>query len=130
MVVSRTCKAIRSEGQPCRAAPLKDEHYCRFHSPGAAEEVQEGRRLGGQRRRRERVVAAVYDFEGLGSVASIRRLVEVAATDTLGLENSVARNRTLGSLAQIAASLVEKGELDARLAALESVVLLGRARKR
>jgi hypothetical protein len=84
--------------------------------------VAEARRLGGQRRRRERVVSGAYDFDGLSSIASIRRLVEVAALDTLGLENSVARARALAYLAQVAAKLLETGELEERLAQLESVV--------
>jgi hypothetical protein len=52
----------------------------------------------------------------------VRRLVEVAVIDVLGLENSIARGRALGSLAQTAAALLEKGEFEERLAALESVM--------
>lgn len=47
-----------------------------------AEEVAEARRLGGQRRRRERVVSGAYDFDGLGSVATIRRPAEPATRAT------------------------------------------------
>ena len=96
--------------------------FCLWHDPDHADEVAEARRLGGQRRRRERVVAGAYDFEGLGSVPSIRRLVEVAAMDTLGLENSVARARALAYLAQVATGLLEKGEFEERLAAIEAVM--------
>ena len=96
--------------------------FCLWHDPDHADEVAEARRLGGQRRRRERVVAGAYDFEGLGSVPSIRRLVEVAAMDTLGLENSVARARALAYLAQVATGLLEKGETEERLAAIEAVM--------
>jgi len=52
----------------------------------------------------------------------VRRLVEVAVLDTLGLENSVARNRTLAYLAQTAARLLETGELEERLRALEAAM--------
>lgn len=124
MVVSRTCKALRSrDGQPCEAAPLKDDEYCRFHSPNVAEEVQEGRRVGGQRRRRELAIAGAYEFEGLEDVGSIRRLVEIATSGTLELENSVTRNKALASFAQVAAGLLEKSEFARRLEELESVVL-------
>ncbi|MGE0057934.1 MAG: hypothetical protein AB7T32_08110 [Dehalococcoidia bacterium] len=44
----------------------------------------DARRLGGLRRRREGTVAVAYDSEGLGTIAQIRRLVEVAAYDPLG----------------------------------------------
>ena len=68
------------------------------------------------------MVFGAFDFEGLGTVVTIRRLVEVAVLDTLGLENSVARNRTLAYLAQVAAGLLEKGELEERLAAIEATL--------
>ena len=66
-------------------------------------------------------------YEGLGSVEQIRRLVEVAATDVLGQESSLARARALGYLAQVAVGLLEKGELEARLAALEAAASPGAA---
>ena len=121
-MVSRTCSGRKPDGSPCTAAPLMGGGFCLWHDPDHQDELTEARRLGGQRRRRERVVAGAYDFEGLGSVPSIRRLVEVAATDTLGLENSVARARALAYLAQVATGLLEKGETEERLAAIESVL--------
>jgi hypothetical protein len=42
--------------------------------------------------------------------------------DTLALDNDVARNRVLGSLAQAAMGLLEKGEMEERLTALEQTV--------
>jgi hypothetical protein len=121
-VFSKSCKARNDKGQPCGATPLRDGEYCVFHDPEHAEVVQEARRAGGQRRKREAAVATAYDFEGLTSVPSIRRLVEVAALDALGLDNSLARVRALGYLAQVAATLLEKGEMEERLAALEAAL--------
>ena len=95
MVVSRGCKERTDRGEPCRAAPRRDSDYCIFHDPENAEAMQEARRLGGLRRRREGTVAAAYDFEGLDAVPQIRRLLDVAAFDALGLDNSVARCRVL-----------------------------------
>ena len=124
MVGKRTCRHRRDDGSPCQAVPLKDENACFWHSAAHAEEAAEARRLGGQRRRRERIVSGVYDFEGLGTITQVRRLVEVAVLDTLGLENSVGRNRALGAFAQTAAKLLEVGEFEERLNALEQVVTL------
>lgn len=83
--------------------------------------MAEARRLGGQRRRRERVVSGAFNFEGLGSVPEIGRLLVVAVTD-VGLENSIARARTLAYLAQTATKLLEIGEIEDRLEKLESIV--------
>ena len=103
-------------------APLKEGQLCWAHSPEHAQEAQEARRLGGLRRRRESTVSMAYDFEGLETVADIRRLLQIAATDTLGLDNSVPRNRMLVSVVMAALQALEKGELEQRLAILEQTV--------
>ncbi len=101
---------------------MHGEEFCFWHSPEHAEEAAQARQLGGQRRRRESTISGVYDFEGLDSVQQVRRVVEIAVVDTFALENSVARNRTLAYLAQVAVNLLEKGELEDRVEALESVM--------
>ncbi len=122
MVVSRTCQARTDKGDSCRAAPLHESDFCVFHDPEHADVVQEARRAGGQRRKREVTLATAYDFEGLSSVPQIRRLVEVAAFDALGLENDIGRVRALGYLAQVAVTLLAKGEMEERLAAVEAAL--------
>jgi hypothetical protein len=122
LVVAKTCKFLKDTGERCRAFAVHDSEYCLWHDPEHAEEVAEGRRLGGLRRRRERTVSAAYDFEGLCTIPQIRRPVEVAMLDVLGLENSLGRARTIGYLAQVAASLQEKGEAEERIAALEAAL--------
>lgn len=116
----RTCKYIREDGTPCRSAPMKNEPYCFWHSPAHAEEAEEARRLGGLRRRRERTVAGAYEFEGLQTGADSRRLLEIAALDTLALENGVARNRVLVNVAVAHSKCVETAELERRIQMLEA----------
>jgi hypothetical protein len=77
------------------------------------------RRSGGFRRRREKMVSGTYDFEGLDSIPKVRRLLEIAVADTLVLENSVARSRTLAYLTMVALKLWEVGEFEERLQSLE-----------
>ena len=101
---------------------MQDEQFCFWHSPAHAEEAAEARRLGGLRRRRERTLQGAYELEGLESVAQIRRVLEVAILDALGLENSVARSRVLVSCVVAAAKLLETGELEARLEAVEAAL--------
>ena len=50
----------------------------------------------------------------------IRRLLHIAMLDALGLENSVARSRALTVGALAAARLLEVGELEERLQAVEA----------
>jgi hypothetical protein len=101
---------------------MRESDYCVFHDPEHADVVQEARRAGGQRRRREATLATAYDFQGLTSIEEIRRLVEVAAFDALGLDSGVAKVRALGYLAQVSITLLEKGEMDERLQAIEAAL--------
>ena len=121
-MVIRACKGHRENGDECRAVPLRDGAFCLWHDPEHADEVTEARRIGGSRRKRERTVAVAYDFEGLTSTESIRRLIEIAVVDTLSLDNSVNRNRTLAYLAQSAIKLLDHGEHEDRIQRLEDAL--------
>ena len=121
-VKERVCQATKGDGSRCEASPLVDEDFCFWHSPKHAEEVAEAGRLGGLRRRREKTVAAAYDLEGLDTVSQVRRLLQIAVMDTLGLENSIARSRVLAYLAQVALKTLEAGALQERLTALEAAM--------
>ena len=121
-MANRTCKARTDKGDPCRAMPMRESDFCVFHDPEHAEVVAQARSAGGQRRKREATLAMAYDFQGLTSIQEIRRLVEVAAFDALGLNNDLGRVRALGYLAQVATTLLEKGETDERLTAVETAL--------
>jgi hypothetical protein len=116
------CAGRQSDGRQCRAPPLRGESLCLFHSPAHAEEAAEARRLGGLRRKRERTVVGAYELEGLASVPALRRLLEVVAVDTLSLDNGIARSPVLIALVVAAAKLIELGEVEERIARLESAI--------
>ena len=118
----RTCAFRKRDGQLCGAPPLRDGPYCFWHDPDHAAEAAEARRLGGLRRRREKTLEGAYDLGGLGSVAAIRRFVEIAALDVLGLDNSIPRANAIARLALVAAKLLEVGEVEERVEALEAAV--------
>jgi hypothetical protein len=123
MVISRTCSATTSSGEPCHAAPIRDGEFCLWHDPSQVEVVTEARRLGGARRKRETTIAGAYDVEGLDSVAAIRRVIEIAVLDGLSLDNGIARGRLLIAGALAAAKLLEVGELADRIETLERAML-------
>jgi hypothetical protein len=118
----RTCRGVNQQGEPCRQAPLTDGDYCFWHSPDHKTEAAEARRMGGLRRRREGTLAGAYELDSLASTPDLRRLLEIAAYDALGLENSVARVRALTAIVQVGARLLETGELEERVSALEATV--------
>ena len=119
MATDTVCRANKKNGQPCSAPRLRNSEFCFWHSPEHAKDVVEAGRLGGLRRRREKAVSGAYDFDGLESIKDIRRVLEIAILDTLGLENSIARARALIAGALAAAKLVEVGELEDRVQRLE-----------
>ena len=125
-MVRRRCAYELANGRPCQAPPGRDSAFCFWHDPGKAEDLAEAQRLGGARRKRERTIAAAYDVAGLGTVEAIRRILEIATIDALGLENSIARGRLLISAAVAAAKLLETGELEERIAVLETAIGVGR----
>jgi hypothetical protein len=123
-VPRRYCAATKSDGQPCRAAPLRDAAYCFLHDPDRAEDAAKARQAGGIRRRREGTLGVAYDLQGLDNVGGIRRLLEIVVADALGLDAGVGRSRILIAAANSAIKLLETTDFAARLEALEGMVRL------
>jgi hypothetical protein len=107
MLSGKRCSFEHPDGRSCGPPPLRSGKFCYWHAPEKGEEAAEARRLGGLRRRREKMVARAYDITGLDSVDNIRRVLKIAALDALGLVNSVARTRVLIAGALAAARLLE-----------------------
>ena len=121
-MVTRFCAFRFPNGEACHSPPLHDGDYCLMHSPEHAKEVQEARRIGGLHRKREATLSAAFDFAGLETVDGIRRLLEIAAIDALGMENSPARSRMLVYVALAALRTLEVGVFEEHLAVLEQAV--------
>jgi hypothetical protein len=102
--------------------PLTDSDFCWSHDPRHAEEAAAARTAGGQVKRNEGRLRLIYDLVGVETVPDIRRWIELALFETLRLDNGVVRNRVILSGAQVAAKLLETGELAERVDALEAVV--------
>jgi hypothetical protein len=122
MLIARRCAYAKADGQPCRMAPLHDRPYCFSHDPERAAEAAEARRIGGLRRKKEGTIAIAFDLPGLDTVAGIRRLLQIAATDAVGLDSGIPRLRVIISTAVAATNLLKVGELEDRLAHVEAAV--------
>ena len=118
----RSCSFIKPNGQRCGAPPLQRKQLCFWHSPDRSQEVKQAQRLGGIRRKREKTVAVAYDVDGIRDSSQAFRVLEIALIDTLSLDNSVARNRTLVSIAQTGLKVLESSELEERVASLEAAL--------
>ena len=122
MVSQRACRGISKGGERCLAPPMLDGDFCFWHDPDHQEDVAKARQAGGVRRRREGTVSTAYDIGDTSSVEGLKRVHQIAVMDTLSLENSISRNRTLGYLTQVGAMLLEKGDLADKVDAMTSVM--------
>ena len=125
-MIRRQCAFRLSSGEQCRAAPLKGGEFCLMHSPEHVKEVQEARRLGGLRRKRESTISNAYQFDSITSVEGIQRIIEIAILDTLAMENSLARSRTLAYLVMVALRTLEVGAIEDRVTALEELTCVNK----
>ncbi len=116
------CEGENARGERCRAFASPGEAFCFFHDPARADEAAEARRTGGVRRRRERVVTAAYELGDLTTTDGLFRLLQVAVTDILQLENSIARGRSLLYAISVGTRLAEVRDVEARLQAIESAI--------
>ena len=122
----RQCIYQSPTGKPCRAAPLKNGEFCWVHSPDRKKDAEDARRLGGLRRKREAAISSAYQFDSPDTVKGIQRILVIALMDTLAMENSIPRNRTLALLVQVALNTLEKGDWEERIEALEELAQVKR----
>ena len=121
--MSRQCQAAGPDGRPCEAAPLRDRDFCFFHAPETAPDAAEARRVGGLRRRREKTVEVLYDLDGTDGVTRIGRVLNLVILETLSLDNGLGRNRTLLLALRVWMEFLRITDHEARLAALETLLL-------
>jgi len=121
-MVGRACSFEMPDGRACRAAPLRGESFCFWHSPDTADDLAEARRMGGLHRRKKRTVATIYGFGGLRSIEDHQALLETVVIETMTLENSIARNSAVTRMIATGAKLIELGDLASRIAAIEATL--------
>jgi Family of unknown function (DUF5763) len=114
------CKAKTTNGEPCAAKP-NASGYCFAHDPELARKRTQARKLGGRNRRRVLNDTPFPDCD-VKTAQGLTAFVESVMRETWKLEASVARSRTLGYLAQVQKGIIEVGELEERVAAIETVL--------
>lgn len=119
------CKALTLAGLPCKATPMTASDYCCFHDPDKEASRIAARSAGG-RARHGRVIGhtgeqAIEPVE-LVSVEDILVVLNQAITDVQRLENSLARARTLATVASVAIKAFEVSNTEKRLTELEEAL--------
>jgi len=129
-MADRDCSGIGRDGGLCRMAPLKGSDWCWNHSPEKARERAEARKRGGSR---SRPPGTVLDTEepldglplALGDMQAVQSALDLIWRDTLRQENSGQRSRTLVTIALAAIKVLEVGEVEERIRALEQAIAQG-----
>ncbi len=103
--------------------PLQDSRYCFIHDPKGGAARAKARKRGGRNRRVGLALDPPSKAPHLRDVAAIQAQLEAALFNTLRLENSNSRSRTVGYLLGFALKALEVGELEERLSALEAQAL-------
>ena len=114
------CEATNQAGAPCGAQALVSSVFCFMHDPSSAPDRAEARRRGGHNRRTAPSLPVPLDVS-LGDLDSVKMMLERVMVDTLALENSARRSRTVGYLIGVALKLYEAAEVEERLQALEAL---------
>lgn len=116
------CKAKTTNGQPCQAQAITGSKFCFTHDPASGAARAKARKAGGQRNRTphagnpENIPAKVRTIEDVLTV------LDYSLAETLPLENSIQRGRLLVAICGAFIEAIKTGELESRLAAIESAL--------
>ena len=110
IATSSKCQHIKSDGEPCRAARLKDSDYCYFHSPKTGEQFKESSGKGGEARHGRKLdiepMPAIDLTSRLGALDALQNL----ANEVAQLEPSHRKAQTIVSIIQAAMPFLEHAE--------------------
>ena len=117
------CCAIKRDGTPCNAYARAGSDYCYYHDPQMAAQRHQARSKGGRARHGRQIgpVGAAPSLP-LDTMSGVTVLLQHAINQTLQLENSIARARTLGYLAGLLIKALDIASLEERVLLLERVL--------
>lgn len=119
--MDRHCIARNANGEPCQAQPVRPSGYCWFHEPAIAEERARKRREGGANRSnsaraRKKLAGTLKDLTG------VKALLLEGMEQTKDGEMEPGVLTALSTAARAVVAVSGAGEIEERLAALESAV--------
>ena len=120
MVESFSCSKRSLDGSACRGRPRPKSSYCFAHDPSLEDLRKVARERGGRNRRRPK--SALAHSVSFNSVADVIELLRLTAADTVGLENSLGRSRTLAYIAQVALKAIGYRDLERQMLEIEGIM--------
>ena len=116
------CKAKTNSGQACRSQAIKDSHYCFIHDPASGAARAQARKRGGQRRRVLHAGKPETIPASARTIDDVLKVLDYALAEAMPLENSIQRGRLIVAIAGAFIEAIKTGELESRLAAIESAL--------
>lgn len=116
--MAKHCTYVKKNGERCRAYARVDSLFCFWHDPATRKERGLARKKGGYHRKKPR--NADQPAPEIHTIADLLAVLTEAVRDAWAAEPSMARARALGYLAASGVRLVEVGELERRVEALEA----------
>ncbi len=121
------CTAITRSGSPCGATPVPGGTRCAWHADTWAEKRREWSKRGGQSRshqaRARKALGGTHDLKGVQE-----RLVGAQAKVEDG-ELAPGQAMAMAALGRAIVSVVQAGELEGRIATLETAAGIGEGRR-
>lgn len=117
----KSCAATKRGGGCCRAAALPGSRFCFFHSPKHAAARREAQSLGGRGNRMVTLPADAPDVKVEDCADVVKLLAETINQVRRGEIDPRVAN-AVGYLANILLAATGQGELESRIAELESLV--------
>lgn len=105
-------------------APLIGSAFCFAHDPERASSRALARRRGGRRRQAAARTGRTIAPAQLDTASNIQQLLESVLNDTLSQRNSLQRSRTICYLIGYALKVLEVGQFEERISALEQRLAL------
>jgi len=118
---SRLCSAFTQGGKPCQTNALSGSSFCFFHDPAAVQRRIAASRKGGQKKRLPALPPDTPDFP-LNSARDAGALLDRTINQLLRGKLDPRIANAVGYLLTVKLKAEDKGELEGRVAALESTL--------
>ncbi len=118
---TNACTAHNKAGKRCQAAVLPGSTFCFFHDPESADKCRQARSEGGRQGRARTLPTDTPDVP-VQSCADVARLLSGTINEVRRGELDPRVANAVGYLANVLLKAVEQGEVERRLAELESAV--------
>ena len=116
------CKSKTTNGQACQAQAIKGSQFCFIHDPASGKARALARKRGGERNRIPHTGDASKIPASVRTIDDVLAVLDYALAESMPLENSVQRGRLIVAICGAFIEAIKTGELESRLAAIESAL--------